>query len=437
MIKSSFRSACAGQRVRLNTRETLQTTGNGERHNPYGVLRNRDLVLYLVARNLARIGAQMTSVAVGWELYTRTRDPMALAYVGLVQFVPVLLLAIPAGHAADRFGRKQIVQGAQLVLALSALGLAAVSGLKAPVGWVYLCLLLAALARGFSGPATASMLPQFVPLEQYESAIKWSASIMQVASMLGPALSGAVIAVGHHALPAYLLDAGLGITAFFLITLAVPRHASPPRRAPMTLESLTAGLRFVWSTRIILATITLDLFAVLLGGAVALLPIYATDILQVGPTGLGWLEAAPSAGALCMAVLLAHLPPLRRPGIAMLWAVAGFGIATIVFGLSRSFYLSLAMLFLTGVLDNISVVVRSTLVQTLTPSDMLGRVSAVNQVFISSSNQLGGFESGVVARLFGPIVSVVSGGIGTLLVAAAVASAWPEVRQFRPQREQG
>lgn len=388
-------------------------------------------MLYLTARNLGRIGSQLTSVAIGWELYTRTREPMALAYVGLVQFLPVLVLAIPAGHAADRFGRKPIVQSAHLVLAFCSLGLALVSGLQAPVPWVYLCLLCAGLARGFSAPAAASMLPQFVPPEQFESAIRWNSSVSQIASMLGPALGGAVIALGSSATPAFLLDAGLTLAAFLFIALAVPRYRQEPRRSvPLTLESLTAGLRFVWRTRIILATITLDLFAVLLGGAVALLPIYATDILRVGPQGLGWLQAAPSAGALCMALLLAHLPPLRRPGLAMLWAVAGFGVATIVFGFSRSFPLSLAMLFLTGALDNISVVVRSTLVQTLTPDEMLGRVSAVNQVFISSSNQLGGFESGLVANFFGPVVSVVSGGIGTLLVVSAVATAWPEVRAF-------
>jgi MFS family permease len=402
------------------------------RHDPYAVLRNRDLVLYTIARNIAMIGQQMTTVAIGWEIYGRTRDPLALGYVGLVQFIPVLLLALPAGHAADRFGRKEIVQSAQLLLILCALGLAAVSGLQAPVPLIYLCLLFAGIARGISGPARSAMLVGFVPPAEYESAIKWSTSMFQVASMVGPAIGGAVIALGHGAMPAFVLDAVLGVTGFVMTALAIPRY-TPPRApaAPITLESLTAGMRFVWQTRIILATITLDLFAVLFGGAVALLPVYAMDILHVGAHGLGWLEAAPSAGALCMAVVLTHLPPLKRPGLAMLWAVAGFGAVTIVFGLSRSFALSLVMLFLAGVCDNISVVVRSTLVQLLTPDEMLGRVSAVNNVFISSSNQLGGFESGAVARLFGPIVSVVAGGIGTLIVVGAIAATWPEVIRFR------
>lgn len=413
-------------------REQQEGDDSARGHNPYAVLRNRDFLLYTLARNFATIGQRMTSVAVGWELYTRTRDPMALAYVGLVQFIPVLVLALPAGHAADRFGRKNIVQAAQGAMVVVALGLAAVSAQRGPVPLIYLCLLLAAIAGGASGPSRSAMLPQLVPQGDYESAIRWSTSMGQVASMIGPALGGLVIAAGGGvATPAYLLDAAFGTTAFVLIAMAVTRHGSyRPASTPMTLESLTAGLRFVWHTRIILATITLDLFAVLFGGAVALLPIYATDVLHVGARGLGWMEAAPSAGALCMAIAQTHLPPLRKPGIAMLWAVGGFGAATIVFGLSRSLALSLVMLFLTGALDNISVVVRSTLVQVLTPNEMLGRVSAVNNVFISSSNQLGGFESGLVARFFGPVVSVVSGGIGTLLVVLGVAGKWPEVRRF-------
>ena len=406
--------------------------------SPYAVLRNRDYALYLLARNIAVIGQRITATAIGWDLYTRTRDPMALAYVGLVQFIPVLVLALPAGHAADRFGRKQIVQYSQVLSIVATLGLAAVAASTGPVPLIYLCILIASLGGGFSGPARSAMIPQFVPQWQYESAIRWSTSAFQVSSMIGPALGGAVIALGRSTLPAYLLDALCGTVAFFLLGAAVTRYGSPRApSAPVTMESLTAGLRFVWEKRIILATITLDLFAVLLGGAVTLLPIYATDILRVGPQGFGALQAGEPAGAFCMAMVLTHLPPLRRPGVAMLWAVAGFGLATIVFGLSRNFALSLLMLFILGALDNISVVVRSTLVQVLTPDEMLGRVSAVNNVFISSSNQIGGFESGLVARLFGPIISVVAGGIGTVLVVLAVSLGWPEVRRFQAPRLHG
>lgn len=399
---------------------------------PYRVLQNRDLLFYLIARNLVRIGSQLTSVAVGWELYRQTHNTMALAYVGLVQFVPALLLAIPAGHAADRYGRRRIVQSCQTVVVLCSVALALVFANRANPQWVYLWLLVAASARGFSGPATSALLRQYAPRDELESAIRWNSSVMQIGAMAGPALAGAVIAVTHSGTPAFVLDAVLGATGVVLLGIARPREAEPERStAPMSIESLTAGLRFVWSSRIILGTISLDLFAVLFGGATALLPVYAADILKVDASGLGLLQAAPSFGALIMATLLAHMPPFRRPGVAMLWAVAGFGVATIVFGLSRSYLLSFAMLFLTGALDNVSVVVRSTLIQTLTPNQMMGRVSAVNQVFISSSNQLGGFESGLVASLTNPVFSVVFGGLGTLVVVLAVALGWPEVRRHR------
>jgi hypothetical protein len=268
-------------------------------------------------------------------------------------------------------------------------------------------------------------------VEHYEAAIKWSTSMFQLASLCGPALGGFILAWNKAAAPSYLLDAACGVTAFLLTQMAVTRHQAQRRPiAKMSLESLTAGMRFVWQTRIILATITLDLFAVLLGGAVALLPVYAKSILHVGPFWLGVMEGAVAAGALTTAIALTHLPPMKRAGWTMLLAVGGWGAATIVFGLSRWLPLTLAMLFLLGALDQISVVVRSTLVQVLTPNEMLGRVSAVNNVFISSSNQLGAFESGAVARLIGPVGSVVFGGVGTILVVVAVAAAWPEVRRF-------
>lgn len=410
---------------------SLYNTHGGERAQIYTILRNRDYLLYTLARNIAMIGQQVTTVALGWELYERTHDPMALGFVGLVQFLPVLVLALPAGHAADRFGRKQIVQLSQLILIACTMGLAAVSAFQAPIPLVYLCLLFASIARGIAGPARSAMLPEFVPPDQYEAAIKWNTSMFQLASMCGPALGGAVVAISHSATPAYLLDTVCGIVAFAMTAMAVTRHQAERRPiAKMSLESLTAGMRFVWQTRIILATITLDLFAVLLGGAVALLPVYAKSILHVGPTGLGMMEAAGAAGAFSMAVSLTHLPPMKKAGLTMLWAVGGFGLVTIVFGLSRWFPLTLLALFLLGALDQISVVVRSTLVQVLTPNEMLGRVSAVNNVFISSSNQLGGFESGLMARLIGPVGSVVFGGVGTVLVVALVAASWPEVRKF-------
>jgi MFS family permease len=419
-----------------------------EAHDPYAALRHRNYRRVLGGSVLASIGSEMQSVAVGWELYQRTGDAAALGLVGLVLFVPVFLLAIPAGQAADHFSRKGLLVAAQALMALASLGLAAqsffpeiasgldvglasLSFLQGPVLLVYLCLLLAGVSRAFSAPARWSLVPQVVPEADLANAITWNSSGWQIASMTGPALGGLVIAAAGRAGWAYLLAALCALACAVLVAPVRPRNPAR-RREPISLRSLLAGIRFIRHTKLILATITLDLFAVLLGGATALLPIYAKDILHVGPGGLGWLRAAPSMGAFGMALLLAHRPPLRRAGRALLWAVAGFGAATVVFGLSRNFGLSFAMLALTGALDNVSVVVRGTLVQVLTPDAMRGRVSAVNTVFISSSNELGAFESGVTAKLFGPVLSVVGGGVGTVLVVVAVMLIWPEVLRLGP-----
>jgi MFS family permease len=384
----------------------------------------------------ATIGRQMQGVAVGWELYERTRSPTALGLVGLAQVLPVILLAIPAGHAADRYSRKgQIVTAHALFLAAS-LGLALLSAGKGPVALVYLCLVVSGVGQAVNMPARWAIMPQVVARDQLAAAVTWNSSSWQIASVLGPALGGLVVALGGGATAAYVLDA---LCSAAVISLTAALRLRPVARGAggLSLRSLLAGLRFVFRTELILATITLDLFAVLLGGATALLPIYAKDILRVGPTGLGWLRAAPSIGAFAMAILLAHRPPMRRAGRSLLWAVAGFGAATIVFGLTTNPYLSFAMLFLTGAFDNVSVVVRGTLVQVLTPDEMRGRVSAVNAIFIGSSNELGEFESGIAARLFGPVAAVVGGGVGTMLVVFAVALAWPGVLRLGSLHDAG
>jgi MFS family permease len=397
-----------------------------ERHDPYGALRHRDYRLLLSGNMLASIGMEMAAVAVGWELYQRTGSAAALGFVGLAQFLPVLLLALPAGQAADHLSRKGLLAAAQSLMALATVGLAVLSFLEGPVGLVYVCSVFTGVGRAFSAPARWSLVAQVVPAPLLANAVAWNSSGFQMATVAGPALGGAVIALTEQAAPAYLLAACGALGCAGLISRIHPGPGrAPPRGA--TLGSLLEGVRFVWRTKVILATLTLDLFAVLLGGATALLPIFATDLLDVGAVGLGWLRAAPSLGALGMAVTLAHRPPLRRAGRALLWAVAGFGAATIVFGLSRSFPLSFAMLLLTGALDNVSVVVRGTLVQALTPDAMRGRVTAVNAVFIGSSNELGAFESGVTAELFGPVASVVGGGLGTILVVLIVMMKWPQV----------
>jgi MFS family permease len=403
--------------------------GRTAAHDPYAALRLRDFRLFLIASVVASIGVEMQAVTVGWELYERTRSALVLGLVGLVQIVPVLVLALPAGHVADRYNRKHVLLVAQAAMALASLGLAALSHGRGPLVLTYGCLLLAGTAAAFSRPARWSLVPQLVPLEHLGNALTWNSSGWQFASVAGPGLGGVVMAARHDARPVYLLAALCSCLLCVLVVSISVRRGSFPHE-PISLRSLLAGFRFVWASPLILATITLDLFAVLLGGATTLLPIFARDILHIGPGGLGWLRAAPSVGAFSMALLLAHRPPLGRSGVTLLWAVAGFGAATIGFGLSRWFWLSWAMLFLTGALDNISVVVRSTLMQVLTPDAMRGRVSAVNSVFVGSSNELGGFESGLLAQLFGPVASVVAGGIGTLLVVLAVALGWPQVRQL-------
>jgi MFS family permease len=286
------------------------------------------------------------------------------------------------------------------------------------------------MARAFNNPATATLLPQTVPPPIFTSAATWSSSAWQLAAIIGPALAGGFVALANHVTAIYALDAAASLIFLWTVLLIKGRPLALAHRAA-TLDSLAEGIRFLRSTKELLAAITLDMFAVLLGGAVTLLPVYATDILNVGAGGLGILRAAPSIGALLMAVSLAHRPPFQHAGRTLLIAVAGFGAATIVFGMSRIFWLSVLMLLSLGALDNISVVIRSTLLLVRTPDEMRGRTAAVNGIFIGASNELGGFESGATAQLFGPVVAVVMGGIGTILVVLAVARTWPEMRHLR------
>jgi len=400
------------------------------RHDPYGALREPSFVRYLAGNVLSTFGQQMLTVAVGWEVYERTGSALALGTVGLVQVLPVLALALPAGQIADRFDRKRVLMISMLLAAAAALGLGITSFRAGAVGWIYAWLFLTGVSRAFQGPAKGAMLPQVVTRERFENAVTWNSGGWQLAAVLGPAAGGAMIAFLHRAGDVYIAAAA---TALAFAALLTGMQLAPVARAAAgaSLGALAEGVRFVFRQKLVLATITLDLFAVLLGGAVALLPIFAKDVLHVGPGGLGLLRAADSAGAVVTALLLAHRPPLRRAGPTLLWAVAGFGASIVVFGLSKSFPLSLAALFMTGAFDSISVVVRSTIVPLVTPEHMRGRVSAVNSMFISTSNEFGAFESGAVAQWLGPVASVVIGGIGTIVVVACVALAWPAVRRLK------
>ncbi|MDQ2904223.1 MAG: MFS transporter [Chloroflexota bacterium] len=409
------------------------STGNIEppgAHDPYQALRFRNFQLLFAGTFAAAIGEQMLNVAIGWELYERTGSALVLGGVGLVLVIPVILFSLPAGHMADQFNRKHIVIITQILLTLGSLGLAGLSYSRGSLVLIYGCLLLIGAAVAFGNPATWALLPQTVPVRAYESAATWSSSSWQLASVVGPAVGGFVIALLHGAMLVYVLNAAASLVFVALLFLMREDRRGSSSGERMTLHSLAEGLRFLRSTQIILAAITLDMFAVLLGGATTLLPIFAKDILHVGPVGLGWLRAAPSVGALCTALVLAHRPPFKKAGRTLLWAVAGFGLATCVFGLSRSFWLSLIMLFALGAFDNISVVIRSTLLLMRTPDAMRGRISSVNSLFIAASNELGGFESGLVAQLLGPVVAVIGGGVGTVLVVLVVALLWPQMRRL-------
>jgi len=272
-------------------------------------------------------------------------------------------------------------------------------------------------------------MPQLVPREHFSKAVTWNTGTFQLSSVLGPAAGGVLISLTHRASVVYFIAAGCGLLCFVLLWLMRARHEVAVKEK-MSGKSLIGGFRFVFANKIIFGTITLDMFAVMLGGATTLLPIYAKDILHAGPSGLGLLQAGLPIGSVTMAAVLAHRPPLQKAGRAMLWAVIVFGLATIGFGLSRWFWLSFALLIVCGAVDNISMVVRHTLVQLLTPDAMRGRVSAVNSLFIGTSNELGGFESGLVAHFFGPLFSVVSGGIGKIVVVIAVALIWPGIRRY-------
>lgn len=373
----------------------------------------------------------MINVAVGWQLYERTGDPWSLGLVGVAELTPVLFLMVIAGNAADRYPRRNIGIFAHSVLTLAAAGLALLSWMNGPTWAIYSLLFMVGTARAFASPSVNTILPQLLAPAEFANANAWLSSTFQLAAITGPAVGGMLIAAtGAATLPFAL--ASVGQLIFIAMLRTMPVRVPPPAAERRSARDVFAGFRFVRANRLFLSAITLDLFGVLFGGAVALLPIFAKDILQVGPAGLGWLRAAPGLGALSMALITTRLRPWPHPGRTLLWTVAGFGAAMIGFGLSQSFAFSLACLFFTGVFDNISVVIRLTLEQTITPDHLRGRVSAINYVFIGFSNEFGAFESGATAALFGPIVSVVGGGFATLMVVLIVRTVWPELSRIGP-----
>jgi len=432
------------------------------KRDPYAAFRSPDYRCYAIGNLISSFGRQVLGIAIGYEIYQRTHSATALGLVGLMGALPIVFLSIPAGLAVDRWNRKTIILFAQLVTMVASIGLTvlavehlavpasppldfAVRALYRVAAWcgekdgvvfepalplMYALLFVNGVTRAFGWAARGALFPNLVPRAALSNAVMWNSGNFEFTCIVGPALGGLIIA--RYGVPAaYAIDAACALAC---LAFVLPIHAPQEHAAirPHPLQDLFSGLHFVRESKVILATITLDLFAVLLGGAIALLPLFADQILHVGAVGLGWLRAAPSIGAVLMALALAHRAPMRHAGKAMLLAVAGFGVGTIVFGLSQVFWLSFAALIFTGACDNVSVVVRHTLVQLLTPDPMRGRVSAVNNIFIGSSNELGALESGVTAALFGPVLSVVGGGIGTILVVFATAWKWPEVRRIGP-----
>jgi MFS family permease len=398
------------------------------RPDPIVALRQSGFLLYVAGSLASNIGNQMRTVAVSWEVYQRTGEPLSLGLIGLVLAVPVIVLALPAGMAADRFSRRGVIQLAQAGLAVSGLGLAWASHAQAPLVWLYLCLLGTGIFRALGWPASQAIVAGLVPLRIFSNAAMWRSVAFQLAATLGPLAAGFLLR-WYEPVVVYLIDAASSVILIICLLPVKPtrqaRHAEPH-----SWRSFADGVRFVRRQPIILSTITLDMVAVLFGGATALLPVYAKDILHVGTTGFGWLRAMPSLGAIAMSALLAMRPPIARGGPALLWAVSLFGVATIVFGLSTYYPLSLAALFVLGAADNISVVIRSTVVQLLTPDAMRGRVAAVNAVFIGTSNEIGELESGLAAHWLGSVIAVAGGGVMTLATVFAVATIWPQIAQL-------
>ena len=400
---------------------------------PFAAFHHRDFCFFQLMRFTGTLGQQMQSVAIGWQVYAITGRAIDLGYVGLVQFLPALSLALVTGHVADLVDRRLIliVQNVILLACAAALYWLTRSQMTASYGVypIYAVLLVLGTARAFAAPAAQALLPSLVPSQDFSNAVAWSSTTWQVATILGPALGGFIFGWKDGAAVVYSAFGAL-VGLALVCNLLIRRQSFVPKRddSGTRWQRLLAGVHYVRAHQILFGAISLDLFAVLLGGAVALLPVYARDILHVGPLGLGILRSAPSVGASVMAIFLAFRPLKRRAGKSMLAGVFVFGLATCVFGLSTNFYLSLSMLIIIGAADLISVYVRQTLVQLRTPESMRGRVSAVNQVFIGASNELGEFESGMTANWWGAIPATIIGGLGTLIVVALWAWKFPKLR---------
>lgn len=404
-------------------------------HDPYAPLRVPNYRWFIVSLLTMTVAAQIEVLVVSWQIYAITHDPLSLGLMGLAEALPFIGFALYAGHVADRMDRRTVSLVSLGVLLASACALLALTlGSAYTRRWgalpFYGVIAISGVARSFLQPARNALGAELVPRSLYASAVAWRSSTWQTAAVLGPALGGLLYGFGSARL-AYVIDVALLVVA--LVTFGWIAHRSVPGAAHTRGsigESLREGVRFVFAEKVLLGALTLDMFSVLLGGAEALLPVFADTILHVGPQGLGVLRAAPAAGAVLMSIFLAHRPPFRKAGRALLLAVATFATCIVIFGFSRSFVLSVIVLFVSGMADNISVVIRGTLLQVLTPPELLGRVGSVNAIFIGSSNELGAFESGVTAKLLGTVPAVIFGGLASLAVVGTIAMTIPRLRKM-------
>jgi len=408
------------------------TTG---KHDAYAVLKVRDFRLFLTFRFFTTIAFQMQGLIVGWQMYELTKDPLALGLIGLAEALPNIATALFAGHAADRYNRKRIIVwftllflvGTTLLFLFSIKSLGVIGALG--VFPIYLVVMISGVSRAFLYPSIIAMMSQLIPRHLYTNASTWNSTMWHVAAITGPALGGMIYGFFGVRI------AYMGVLFFLLIALTllgiVKNRPVPQSETGETLfQRLSSGLKFVFNNQVLLGAMSLDMFAVLFGGAVAMLPIFAAEVLLVGPQGLGFLRAAPMVGAVAMSLVMAHRPPMIHAGRYMMIGVAGFGLSIICFALSRNFYLSMGLLMLSGMFDNISVIIRSTAMQLLTPDEMRGRVASVNAIFIGSSNEIGSFESGVAAKLMGLIPSVIFGGIMTLGIVGFTSNFAPKLRKL-------
>ena len=406
-----------------------------EKHDPFAALKFKEFRFYILGRFFLTIAVNFQAVCVGWQIYELTKDPLSLGLIGLAEAIPYILIALFAGYVVDHYDRRKILMSAISVLIASSSLLFFFSYnnthlLNLGTFPIYILIFITGLARGFISPSMFAIMSQVVPKKIFGNSSTWNSTVWQIGAVAGPALGGfayGFLGVGK----AYLLNTLFFGLSFFFFSFIATREVIRSEKVERLRESITAGLKFVFSNQLLLGALSLDLFAVFFGGAVALLPMFADQILHVGPKGLGVLRAAPAVGALIMAVILTFYPLNKGAGKKLLYAVALFGLCSIGFALSGNFYLSILFLALGGAFDNISVVIRTTIVQMFTPDHMRGRVSSVNSIFIGSSNEIGAFESGFAARLLGLVPSVIFGGSMTLLVTAITAKFAPKLRNLK------